>query len=198
MKRLHQHLESLGYECFSPNLSLTYKELEFASLTLEGILEEVTASNLRKDEQIHLVGHSTGGLVIRKLLSDTKHANRIGRCVLIATPNQGSKLAEIAGSVTFYVEVYKTLKSLTYHAVRQLKIENESNIEIAAIAGTKNNLLLGKLIGRENDGRVEVDSVYLPSLNDFMTLPYGHKEIHHQLETAKWVDAFLRTGKFNE
>lgn len=196
MRPLERNLELLGYDCVLPDLQLTYKEIEFASFVLEGILEEMIKLDLRKDEKIHLVGHSTGGLVIRKLIADTKYTHKIGRCVLIATPNKGSKLANIAGNVKLYVEIYKTIKSLCYESVEQLNIENYSEIEMAAIAGDKSNLLLGKLIGDENDGRVEVESVYLPNLKDFMILPYGHKEIHHQVETARWVDAFLRTGKF--
>jgi hypothetical protein len=70
------------------------------------------------------------------------------------------------------------------------------DVEIAAIAGNKNNLFLGNLIRDENDGRVELSSVFYPELKDIITLPFGHIEIHHQQETAKWVDTFLRTGKF--
>lgn len=196
MRPLERNLKLLGYDCFLPDLQLTYKEIEFSSFVLEDILEEMINLDLGKDEKIHLVGHSTGGLVIRKLIANTKYTHKIGRCVLIATPNKGSKLANIAGNAKLYVEIYKTLKSLSYKSVEQLNMQNDSEIEMAAIAGYKNNLLLGKLIGAENDGRVEVESVYLPSLKDFMILPYGHKEIHHQVETARWVDAFLRIGNF--
>ena len=196
MRPLERNLQLLGYECFLPDLQLTYKEIEFASFVLEGILEEIITFDLKKDEKIHLVGHSTGGLVIRKLISDTKLAHRIGRCVLVATPNKGSTLADIAGKVKPYVEIYKTLKSLSFESVDKLNLENGSEIEMAAIAGDKNNLLLGNLIADKNDGRVEVDSVYFPSLKDFMILPYGHKEIHHQAETARWIDVFLKKGTF--
>ena len=180
MRPLERNLKILGYECFLPDLQLTYKEIEFASFVLEGILEEIIKFDLKKDEKIHLVGHSTGGLVIRKLIADTKLAHRIGRCVLLATPNNGSTLADIAGNVKPYVEIYKTLKSLSFESVGKFNMVNCSEIEMAAIAGDKSNLLLGKLMGDKNDGRVEVDSVYFPSLKDFMILPYGHKEIHHQ------------------
>lgn len=195
MRPLERNLKLLGYECFSPDLQLTYKEIEFASFVLEGILEEII-NDLKKDEKIHLVGHSTGGLVIRKLIADTKLAHKIGRCVLVATPNNGSTLADIAGNVKPYVNIYKTLKSLSFESVRNFNMKNHSEVEMAAIAGDKCNLLLGKLISDKNDGRVEVNSVYHPSLKDFMILPYGHKEIHHQAETARWIDVFLKEGAF--
>lgn len=195
MRPLEQNLQSFGYQCYSPDLQLTFKEIEFSSFALEKMLDEMVKIHLKKGEKIHLVGHSTGGLVIRKLISDTKYRDKIGRCVLIASPNKGSKLANIAGKMKPYAEVFKTLKSLTYDGVEKLE-KNHFNIEMAAIAGNKSNLLLGKLIRDVNDGRVELDSVYFSSLKDFLVLPYGHKEIHHKKETARWVDLFLKTGKF--
>jgi pimeloyl-ACP methyl ester carboxylesterase len=198
MEKLHLNLEMLGYDCIRPNLPLTFKEFDHAASVLEQILEELVSFHLEKDELIHLVGHSTGGLVIRKLISETKYTASIGRCVLIATPNKGCKLANIAGKLKPVVRIYKTLRSLDYDYVEKVDFtpKFDRGIEVAAIAGNKNNLLLGNLIGSENDGRVELESVYYPELKDFITLPYGHLEIHQQPETAKWIDAFLRSGKF--
>jgi uncharacterized alpha/beta hydrolase family protein len=196
MKPLVQNLKLLGYECIVPNLPLTFKEFDHSALVLEEILERLIESNLKNGEKINLVGHSTGGLVIRKFVSETKHLSSIGRCVLIATPNKGSKLANLAASIKPVGEIYRTLRSLKYEYIEQSKFLSFPNIEIAAIAGNKNNLFLGNLIRDENDGRVELSSVFYPELKDFITLPYGHNEIHHQQETAQWADIFLRTGKF--
>lgn len=196
MKSLEQHLQTFGYECVLPNLPLTYLEFDLAAKVLEEMLDEYFQLDLKNDEKIHFVGHSTGGLVIRKLLNETKHINKIGRCVLIATPNKGSRLATIASRMKPYVHIYKTLKSLSYEYLQQQQLESSQQIEIAAIAGTRNNLLLGRLISEQNDGRIEVNSVQFLGLKDFITLPYGHKDIHHQIETATYVDSFLKTGKF--
>jgi uncharacterized alpha/beta hydrolase family protein len=196
MKPLEQNLELLGYECLVPKLPLTFKEFDQSAFALEEMLEELIKSNLKNEEKINLVGHSTGGLVIRKFISETKHKTNIGRCVLIATPNKGSKLANLATSIKPVGEIYRTLKSLKYKYIEQIDFTSVPNIEVAAIAGNKNNLFLGNLIRDENDGRVELSSVYYPELKAFITLPFGHNEIHHQPETAKWVDTFLRTGKF--
>jgi pimeloyl-ACP methyl ester carboxylesterase len=196
MKPLEQNLELLGYECIVPDLPLTFKEFDHSVSILEEMLDDRINSTLKNEEKINLVGHSTGGLVIRKFISETKHTSNIGRCVLIATPNKGSKLANLAASIKPVGEIYRTLKSLKYEYVEQIDFTSFHDIEIAAIAGNKNNLFLGNLIRDENDGRVELSSVFYPELVDFITLPFGHNEIHHQQETAKWVDTFLRKGKF--
>ncbi|SHK43716.1 PGAP1-like protein [Desulforamulus aeronauticus DSM 10349] len=196
MKPLQRNLELLGYQCFLPDLPITYQEFEFAAFVLDRFLEEIVTFDLRENEKIHLVGHSTGGLVIRDLITKTKNIDKIGRCVLVASPNKGSQLANIAGKVKLYVEIFKTLKSLSYEYIEQIHFRNHPSIEIAAIAGDRSNYLLGNLIDGKNDGRVEVQSVYYADLKDFMIVPYGHKEIHHKVETAKYIDAFLRTGQF--
>jgi uncharacterized alpha/beta hydrolase family protein len=196
MKPLEQNLKLQGYECIVPNLPLTFKEFDHSALVLEELLEELLESKLTNEEKINLVGHSTGGLVIRKFISETKHRSNIGRCVLIATPNKGSKLANLATTIKPVEAIYRTLKSLKYEYIEQMDFGSVPDIDIAAIAGNKNNLLLGNFIRDENDGRVELSSVFYPGLKDFITLPFGHNEIHHQQETAKWVDTFLRTGKF--
>lgn len=68
---------------------------------------------------------------------------------------------------------------------------------MAAIAGNKSNLFLGKLLIKENDGRIRVESVEIPRLKAFVVLPYGHKDIHYQKQTANLVANFLNFGSFN-
>ncbi|MEQ6388372.1 alpha/beta fold hydrolase [Bacillaceae bacterium S4-13-58] len=193
MAPLKNHLEPLGYTCLTPDFSLTYKEFDKAAVELERIIDEHFPN-----EKPHLIGHSTGGLVIRKVISNKKYKNRVGRCVLIATPNNGSRLAELAGIFPFAVKIYRTLKSLHKEYIKQLNLTSHPTIELGAIAGNKNNLLLGKLIPVTNDGRVELDSVYFPDLNDYVVLPYGHLEIHHKKVTAQLVDQFLKRGTFKK
>lgn len=196
MHPLQKHLMSFGNECFLIDLPITYEKFELAASLLEDFLEEIIQTHLSEGEQINFVGHSTGGLVIRKMISETKSTDIIGRCVLIATPNKGSKLANIASKLPLYVQIYKTLESISYEYIEQMGIIDKPKIEIGAIAGNSSNLFLRHFINEESDGRVEVKSVGLPHFTDFIVLPYGHKEIHHQKETAKLVDTFLKNGKF--
>ncbi|MCT4607281.1 MAG: alpha/beta hydrolase [Marinisporobacter sp.] len=196
MKVLKKNLEKMGYEGILVDLPLTYKEIEYAALVLEEIIHKII-KELKNNEKINIVGHSTGGLVIRCLLSTSKHINKINRCVLVATPNKGSELADLAGKMSkTFINIFKTLKSLQCEEVKTLKLENSHEIEIGAIAGNRSNLFLGKLLRNENDGRVTVKSVKFSGLKDFVVLPYGHKEIHYKWETARVIDHFIKTGKF--
>lgn len=193
MAALSSHLEMLGFRCHSITLPLTRHEFDYSVHAVSNRLKELEKNPSGK---IHLVGHSTGGLLIRKVLSDSALSMRIDRCVQIATPNQGSRLAELAGGIKGYSNFFRTVRSLHSSYIQQLNLKPVGEVEIGAIAGTKNNLWLGHLIDGQSDGRVEVSSVPYEDLTDFAMLPYGHKEIHYQHETAVMTAQFLRTGRF--
>ena len=195
---LKKNLDFLGYEAILVDLPLTFKYITDAAIIFEERINEIICS-LKEDEKISLVGHSTGGLIIRLLLSNTKYIEKIHRCVLIATPNKGSELADIASRIShIFINIFKTLKSLRHENVEKLNLKQIDDIEIGGIAGNKSDLLLGKLLENENDGRVEVNSVRYEELKDFIVVPYNHEEIHYKFEVAELVDDFLKSGYFNK
>lgn len=195
MEVLKSNLLLHNLECILIDLPLTFKKIEYSASIFEGIFENIIR-DINDEEKISLVGHSSGGLVIRKFLSDTKHLKRVHKCILIATPNHGSKLADFACKVSkTYVKIFKTLGSLQTENINNLQLQ-KTVIDIGAIAGNYNNLLLGKLLQNENDGRVEVHSVFYDELKDFIVVPYGHKEIHYKFETANLINNFIKYSEF--
>lgn len=196
MVPLQKNLDILGYEGILVNLPLTFQRLEHSVALLEDNLKEILVK-LKEQEKMHLVGHSTGGLVIRGWLAQTKYGSKIDKSVLLATPNQGSDLADLAGKYfRILPAICKTLASLQSSQVKKLPGLSKCPGKVGAIAGNKNNLLLGHLLKGENDGRVTVESVRLAGLKDFVILPFGHLEIHQEFSTAQLVARFLNLGKF--
>lgn len=194
MAVLSEYLETFGFRCHALTLPLTRQEFDRVTQLVANEVEELAGSHGSK---VHLVGHSTGGLLIRHLLKDYSAAEHIGRCVQLATPNKGSQLAMLAGTIKGYTSWFRTLKSLHTAYIEKLCLINDTPIEMGAIAGTNSNLWLGQFIKGENDGRVEVSSVDIPKLTDFTTLPFGHKDIHYHYETAVLTARFLNTGSFS-
>ncbi|MGI6555148.1 MAG: alpha/beta fold hydrolase [Bacillota bacterium] len=198
MEPMQDILEKLGYDPVLVDLPLTFQPFDYGASILEGILKGIMG-DLPEGEKIHLVGHSTGGLVIRGVLADGQIRAKVGRCVLVATPNYGSELADLAARFSdIFVDLFGTLKSIQSEQVKALEPIESLGIEIGAIAGNNSNLALGRLLEGENDGRVTVKSVRINGLKDFIVLPYGHKDIHKQERTVYLVDKFLRTGSFHD
>ncbi|NLG33333.1 MAG: alpha/beta hydrolase [Syntrophomonadaceae bacterium] len=150
----------------------------------------------RDYNKIHLVGYSMGGLVIRSFLA-CNDIPQLGRCVLIATPNQGTKLADISEKyLKPLVLIVRPLQVLTTNCLNIGQPMNQSKIEIGVIAGNKNNHPLGVFLTPDSDGLVEVESTKYTDMSDFIIVPYGHLEIHRQTATAQLVHRFLQTGSF--
>lgn len=195
MKFLKKNLEEMGYKISSNTLPILFSSLEKCTQILKKRVDEEL--NLNKEyKKIHFIGHSMGGIIIRKFLENNR-VNNLGRCILIATPNKGMKLADFAEKkVRWFGRIFKPI----YDAVSyRMKINRPVNIpepEIGVIAGNKNNLILGRLLSENSDGRVEVEETKFEGMKEFMVLNYGHKEIHHKSETVIFADNFLQNGKF--
>ncbi len=197
MRSLARFLEADGYRAVKVDLPLTFDHVEDAADVFAREVEAIL-SDIPDDQTIAMVGHSTGGLVIRYFLSHYPQHKRVGEAVLIATPNRGSTLAGMAGEISgLLVETLATLDSLRPENISKLGLDDPENVRIGAIAGNKGNLVLGQLLEKDNDGRIEVHAVYYPELDDFAIVPYNHNEIHHQKETAQLVERFIRTGAFD-
>jgi len=192
---LKRHLHGWGYEAVTINLPLRFYALEDCIAVFKKEFHQLS-SDFVDFEKIHLVGYSMGGLVVRSFLAHNT-VPKLGRCVLIATPNRGTKLADISDKwLKPLGQIYKPIKSLRTNSLDIGEPINTPKPEIGIIAGDNNKHLLGIFLSSENDGRVEVESAKYYGMTDFIIKPYGHKEIHHQLEVAELVDLFLRTGKF--
>lgn len=85
-----------GFLVFPLNLQL-WQAPELAVEALASKVEELIALGA---ERVHLVGHSMGGLIARAYLRRPERAARVGRCILLGTPNAGSRLAPLAVSPT--------------------------------------------------------------------------------------------------
>jgi pimeloyl-ACP methyl ester carboxylesterase len=69
-------------------------DVETQTEVLSGKVEELLLAS--GAEKVRLVGHSMGGMVARHYLQTRDGAARVERCILLAAPNGGSKLAPFA------------------------------------------------------------------------------------------------------
>lgn len=194
MRFLDAHLKSSCFETYCPRLPTTLGGLLPATIKLEKELLNILPQN----RQIHFVGHSMGGLVLRLYLSRNIVQN-LSHCVLIATPNRGTELA------SFGLRLLAPLSAAT-PSIRDLvppgpAIPSPLNIpapKFGIIGGTASNLRFSSLLPKDNDGRVSVASLSLSNASETILLPYNHHKIHHNTECMDLLMRFLKSGTFSE
>lgn len=195
MKFLKENFEQMGYRSITETVPLLFNSVETCVNIFKEKVEKILIEEANY-KKIHFIGHSMGGIIIRKFLENNKIEN-LGRCILIATPNRGMKLADFAEKkVRLFGRIFKPIHDTVSYRMKINKPMNIPEPEIGVIAGNKNNLILGLLLSKNSDGRVEVEETKFEGMKEFMVLNYGHKEIHHKSETVKLADNFLQNGTF--
>lgn len=142
---------------------------------------------------IHLVGHSLGGLVIRRLLHDFPE-QRPGRMVTLGTPHQGSHVARFfARSHPLKRLLGKSIPALTGSVPPW-----QGRRTLGSIAGSLAVGVGGVLRGLPvpNDGTVAVEETRLANMSDHLTLPVSHMGMLVSARVAAQTGFFLRYGHF--
>ena len=144
-------------------------------------------------EELHLVGHSMGGLVILNLLNRYDDLPP-GRVVLMGSPVKGSKvvkrLEKLPGHKLLFGKVREHLLQGYDHAP-ELR-------ETGMIRGTR-ALGLGQVTGRvgePSDGTVAVSETDLEGAKDSVELSVTHTEMILSAGAAEQVGHFLEHGEF--
>jgi pimeloyl-ACP methyl ester carboxylesterase len=133
-------------------------------------------------ERIHLVTHSMGCIVARCALARSRPA-KLGRLVMLAPPNLGSRVAAFLGpKLRWCVPVIDELASRGDSFVSGLP--QPDGIEIGVIAAS-----IDPVIGAGN--------TYLACQRDHIVLPATHTFLVFRRRSAEEVIQFLCTGQFS-
>ncbi len=155
---------------------------------LHGFLQRVSAP------VVHFVGHSLGGLVIRRFFHDHP-PRRPGRIVTLGTPHQGSMVARRLARHGWGRRLLG--RSIEGGLLGDLPPWSGTR-ELGVIAGNR-NLGVGLLmpgLARPNDGTVAVAETRLPEAADHVVLPASHMGLLISSAVAQLTCVFLRTGRF--
>ena len=131
--------------------------------------------------RIHLVGHSMGGIIARLALAEYM-PERLGRVVMIAPPNRGSRVARhLAPHLGRICPPIRQLTDDTASFVCNLPPPNGPELGI---------------IAAELDFMVAQASTRLGCECDHIVLPGLHSTLLFRRQTAEQVRHFIETGKF--
>jgi pimeloyl-ACP methyl ester carboxylesterase len=165
---------------------------------LESVLERL-AETLRRtpERQVHVIGHSLGGVVGYRLFERHRDLPR-GRVVFLGAPLGGSLAARgLERRLSFGPRMIGAL------AVAELLGQAErrwnADRELGLIAGSR-PMGLGRLFAgfiEPNDGTVAVRETRLDGAADHLVLPVSHLGMLVSARVAEECGRFLRDGRFS-
>ena len=144
-------------------------------------------------EELHMVGHSMGGLVILNMLSRFDDVPP-GRVVLMGTPLKGAnvvrRLERLPGQKLFFGKARETL----LQGFEQIPDDHETGM----IRGTR-SMGLGRIAGRPDepgDGSVAISETQVDGLKDSIELPVAHSEMLLSSDVLEQLEQFILHGSF--
>jgi pimeloyl-ACP methyl ester carboxylesterase len=193
MRPLKDRLEEAGFVVHN----IGYPSMRRSPAELVELLDDRLQSCCSTSPHIHFVTHSLGGILVRAYLAEN-HLDNIGRVVMLAPPNRGSEIADIANGSTL-------LHAILGPTVIQLGTGEDSLpnrlpppwYELGVIAGIDDINPIGSFFVPEpSDGTVSVASTRLAGMTDFVTVRKSHTFIMRSADVADYIIRFLRTGRF--
>lgn len=193
MAKLGAVLRRHGFETWSRTYPSRRHSIAYLASALTEQLAEVA-----EDRPLHAVTHSMGGIILRHLRDPRLRWSRV---VMLAPPNQGSRLA--AGLVRN--PLFRWFYGPAGRELADASAWPAPPAPFAVIAGTR-NLALGNptswTVGRRfppgvrNDGTVAVDETKLPGMTAFAEVDATHTWIMNAQEAHRLILAFLQNGRF--
>jgi pimeloyl-ACP methyl ester carboxylesterase len=195
LRKLETSLQQAGFATLNLDYPSRKKPLE---LLAEDIHPEVSAFAEACAGPIHFVTHSMGGLLARVYIARHRPA-RLGRVVMLGTPNRGSEVADVLKSFRLYRTFFGPAgQQLTTERNGALTLLPPIDYPVGIVAGTRTLDPIASyfILPRPNDGRVSVQSSKLDRMADHVTIETQHNGLlRHAAATAQTI-AFLRAGHF--
>jgi len=182
MRRLERALRRSGYDTLNVGYpSFTAQVPDLARLVAGRIAAAGPHDADLDTTRLHLVGHSLGGILIRWLIAH-QPPPRLGRVVLLAAPNQGSRLADAAAP--WLAWLMRPLPDMTTDETNAAHaIPTPPGVPIGVIAGSW-------------DYTVPVERARLRGATDLVVARSGHMFLPDLREVHELTARFLATGRF--
>lgn len=182
MQKIGRELANKGYKVL--NIDYPSRQDNIENLVDKYLKKELTEKCTDKSKKINFVTHSMGGIMVRYLLLNNNIEN-IGRIVMLAPPNQGSKFADSLINNKIVTRIIgPVLGELTTDKDSFVNKLGSINYETGIIAG-------------QYDGKVSVEETKLNKMTDFVIVSKVHTWIMNSGEVIDLLINFLDKGKFN-
>lgn len=183
MARLGQVLSKAGYEIY--NKSYPSRKMKIEDLSEKYVGAAVKYCRERGAKTIHFVTHSMGGILVRDYLSRHQVEN-LGRVVMLAPPNQGSKLVDYWRKFRFFYWINGPAGGeLGTEAVSTPNRLGPVSYPVGVIAG-------------QRDGKVSVEGTKVSGMTDHVVIEARHTFIMNHSEVVSQILNFLKEGIFKK
>jgi len=146
-------------------------------------------------QSVHFVGHSLGGLMVRAYLQNNR-VDKLGRVVLLGTPNQGTEAADHFSNSWLMKILGPTAKTLGTDADSFPKSLEAPYYPVGIVAGEHKSQLNDPVIPGKDDGLVSVEATKIDTMTDFIIIETGHSRMRYDREVADQTIEFIKNGAF--
>jgi pimeloyl-ACP methyl ester carboxylesterase len=194
-RKMQTALEGCGFATLNQDYASRRK-------ALEALAEDIHPSIQRFadgiDGSVHFVGHSMGGLLARVYLARYR-PKRLGRVVMLGTPNSGSEIADRLKHIGVY-------RAWFGPAGQQLVTQRDAAVAamfppvdypVGIIAGNRSVYPISSaFLPKPHDGRVSVENTKLDGMADHIVMETSHPWLVRNGPAIEQTIVFLRDGEF--
>lgn len=181
---LKNYLKRQGYEVYSYNYPSPKYSIQEHGIYLSQFIKNLLEKN--PGVKINFITHSLGGIITREALSSLsqKQLKNIGSLIMLAPPNQGSKLAK------FSTKMFPLL-TFPIKPLAELSSDQSSYVHYVPVP----NIKIGIIAGRY-DAKVPPEFARLEGQNEPVIVNSNHTFIMNNATTRQLIMNFLKKGTF--
>jgi pimeloyl-ACP methyl ester carboxylesterase len=195
LRKMQTAIEASGLATLNVGYASRRKTLQALAEDIRPAIERFADST---EGSIHFVGHSMGGLLARVYLGRYR-PKRLGRVVMLGTPNGGSEIADRLKNVLPY-------RAWFGPAGQQLGTRRDAALDallppvdyaLGIIAGNRSVYPISSVfLPKPHDGRVSVENTKLEGMIDHIVIGASHPWLPRNARAIEQTIAFLRAGRF--
>jgi pimeloyl-ACP methyl ester carboxylesterase len=195
-RKMQAALDGCGFATLNHDYASRRKALEALAEDIHPAIQRFADSI---DGSVHFVGHSMGGLLARVYIARYR-PKRLGRVVMLGTPNSGSEIAD-------RLRHFRPYRAFFGPAGQQLGTQRSAvddamlppvNYPVGIIAGNRSiDPVAGAMLPKPHDGRVSVENTKLDGMADHVVIAASHPWLVRDSVAIGQTIAFLRDGRFN-
>lgn len=176
-----KHLENQGYKVYRFGYKTTTRPFDFNIQKLQAFV------NSKKEDTVHLVVHSMGGILSMRALPNIR---KQGKLIMLGSPINGATVAREMGKKKWTAWMLKHATEPLENGVISPTVFRDSMM----IAGTSNSIGIARLVTKlpqPNDGTVALSDTQADWINTHTTENTNHFRMLFHKRIKKTIGLFL-------